>query len=344
MHSVVRAAAYVPEGTASGRRVAGADEDTFTMGATAVERALGDWPPPTLPVDLHLLGEFPPMADWGFSVVIEGKANVARHPSDAGELTRTLRSIEGMPGGPALVVIAETPERSPEGTGPTPSPLGAGAVAYLLQPSDRPAPFPLERAGVHDSALALAYQRGKQSYAGPLAQTYVGDWDVSPGAGRPVDLALIRQTAGRDVSFVSEGAYVPRARYLENLPSRWKFIADECDSCHEVTFPARGVCRRCRRRDELTPIPLPRDGGRVVATTTIGKGGQPTEFDAQVAASGPYEVVLVELEGGTRVTLQMTDSGPGQVSVGDPVNTLLRRLYPMEGEWRYGRKAVPAFP
>lgn len=340
MHYVARVAAYVPEGSVSGHRVAGADEDTFSMGATALERAMGTWEASTEPVDIHLLGDFPPMADWGFAVVVGGKAIVARHPSEAGELTRTIRSLEGMAGGPAVVVVAETPERSPEKKGPTPSPIGAGAVTYLLQPSDRSTAFPLERAGVNDSALALAFQRGKQTYSGALAQTFVGDWDVSPAVGRTVDLALIRSTADRDLSFVSEGAYVPRARYLENLPSRWRFVAEECDSCHEVTFPARGVCRRCRRRDDLTRISLPRDGGRVVAVTRIGKGGQPTEFDEQVASSGPYGVVLLEFPGGVRATLQLTDSDPTRVAIGARARTRLRRTYPMDGRWRYARKAI----
>lgn len=79
----------------------------------------------------------------------------------------------------------------------------------------------------------------------------------------------------------------------------------------------------------------------MVASTTVGPGGQPTEFDDQVARSGPYGVVLVELAPGARVTLQVTDARPGELGVGARVGTSLRRLYPMEGEWRYGRKAVP---
>lgn len=86
---------------------------------------------------------------------------------------------------------------------------------------------------------------------------------------------------------------------------------------------------------------LPRDGGEVVAATSIGPGGQPTEFDEQVATMGSYSVVLVELMRGARVTLQATDSRPGELEIGSRVATRLRRLYPMEGEWRYGRKAVP---
>lgn len=79
----------------------------------------------------------------------------------------------------------------------------------------------------------------------------------------------------------------------------------------------------------------------MVASTVIGPGGQPTEFDDQVAGSGAYGVVLVDLLPGVRVTLQVTDAKPGELPIGSRVATRLRRLYPMEGEWRYGRKAIP---
>jgi uncharacterized OB-fold protein len=73
----------------------------------------------------------------------------------------------------------------------------------------------------------------------------------------------------------------------------------------------------------------------------IGPGGQPTEFDPQVAEWGSYEVLLVELAPGARATVQLTDAEPGSVRIGDRVDTRLRRVYPIEGEWRYARKAVP---
>jgi hypothetical protein len=89
---------------------------------------------------------------------------------------------------------------------------------------------------------------------------------------------------------------------------------------------------------------LPRDGGTIVASTTIGSGGQPTEFDSQVALTGAYQVVLVEVAPGVRVTLQVSDVVAGSLKIGGQVGTRLRRLYAMEGEWRYGRKAVPFDP
>ena len=344
MRSVVRVSAYVPEGSFHGRRVGGVDEDSFTLGATALERALGDRGLPTEPLELHLVGEFPPMADWGFPAVIGAKARIFRHAGTAEALQRSIRTLEADEGGPALILVAELPERALATTRSRPAPVGAGAVAYLLNPSNRPLAFPLERFASDDSALALSFQRLSTNLERPFAQVFVGDWDVDPAAGKPVDGDALVRAANRDVAAVSEGAYVSRARYLENLPSRWRFVIDECDACHELTFPARGICGRCRRKDTLHATLLPRNGGRVVAITTIGPGGQPTEFDPQVESQGPYSVAMVELGGSTRVTLQVTDAAPGTVEVGDPVNTVLRRLYPMEGEWRYGRKAVPAIP
>jgi uncharacterized OB-fold protein len=78
----------------------------------------------------------------------------------------------------------------------------------------------------------------------------------------------------------------------------------------------------------------------VVASTTIGPGGQPTEFDEQVAAFGPYDVVVVEFAAGVRATMQLAGPHRARPSIGARVSTELRRLYPMEGRWRYGRKAV----
>ena len=338
---MVRLAAYVPAGSLGGLRIGAFDEDTFTLGATAVERAWGERDSPSESVEVHLFGEYPKMAEWGFPALLGREAKVLRHPGDAGELARTLQELEESSGGPAILVAAELPERTSGRPGHSSSPVGAAAVAFLLEHSSAARPFPLEKGGTNRSAADVAFHRAKRREARLKPSAYVGDWDAAPADGRPVNADLARHAADWDISAVSEGAYVPRARYLENLPSRWRFVAEECDNCHEVTFPARGTCQRCRRRDGLAPLLLPKDGGRVVAVTTIGKGGQPTEFDPQVESSGPYQVALVELANGIRTTLQVTDATAGEVRVGDVVNTLLRRLYPMEGEWRYGRKAVP---
>ncbi|MFI5412970.1 MAG: hypothetical protein ACHQ0I_00040 [Candidatus Lutacidiplasmatales archaeon] len=344
MRNVVRVAAYLPVGSSGGSRVAAADEDEFTLAATALERAWSNPADAVEPVVVHALGEFPPMVDWGFAGVLGREVAVIRHRPTASELARALRSLEEGEGGHAVVVTAELPERSSDADPAKPPAPGAAAVAFMLAASNKSRPFSLSKGTSDRSAVSSALRaKGSDAEATPDA-TFIGDWDVNPEKGRPIDAEATRRAANRDLSARSEGAYVPRPRYIENLPSRWRFGAQECDACHFTTFPARGVCRRCGRRDALTSATLPRDGLHVIATTTIGKGGQPTEFDAQVEAAGPYDVALVEFPNGIRVTLQVTDTVPGRVKVGDTVNTLLRRLYPMEEEWRYGRKAVPVDP
>ncbi len=139
---------------------------------------------------------------------------------------------------------------------------------------------------------------------------------------------------------VSEGAYVSQARYLENLPSRWRLIAEKCGTCGALTFPVRGRCRNCGRTDALTPEALPR-AGTVLAATLVAPGAHPTEFDPIVAAGGAYGVVLAEMVPNVRATFQVTDHAPEPLAVGTRITTTLRRLYPMEGAWRYGLKAVP---
>ena len=79
----------------------------------------------------------------------------------------------------------------------------------------------------------------------------------------------------------------------------------------------------------------------VEVATTVHAGAQPTEFDWWVDRVGAYDVALVEIAPGVRVTLQGTDAPAGTLRRGMVVGTVLRRLFPLEGEWRYGRKAVP---
>ncbi len=170
---------------------------------------------------------------------------------------------------------------------------------------------------------------------GPVELLGPSESPLPASGGAPAD-------AGPEPPGISEGAYVAKARYLEEIPSRWWFVAARCPACGRLTFPARAECRFCGTSEGLEPFPLPREGGEVEAGTTIHPGAQPTEFDALVAERGPYSVVLVRLAKDVRATLQATDAPAGSFGRGARVGSRLRRLYRSEGEWRYGRKAVPA--
>lgn len=200
----------------------------------------------------------------------------------------------------------------------------------------------LGSSAIGDPVFIAAIRRERTDFValrseGPVE--WVGEWGgLGPSLPAQNDRPFALEV---DAGQVSEGAYVPRPRYVENLPSRWRFVAEACEACGRTTFPARGYCRHCQETSKLRRIELPRNDLRVEAVTTVAPGAQPTEFDGQVSATGAYAVVLVELGRGVRATLQVTDSGSSPPVVGSHVATRLRRLYPMEGAWRYGRKAVP---
>ena len=325
--------------------MAGPDEDPFTLVATALERALTGLERPAGPLRIEWLGAERTDLDWAIPALLGGPAQVVQYPANASALREACERAQQQGEGTTLVVGSELlDERSgPYGSSARDAPHDGGfawafASAGPLDVTELLDVLPQGNASPLEAAISLA-------------RDLTDRLPASVGDGTRQEGIQSSQAPGREpiadadrLRSVSEGAYVPRPRYLENLPSRWRFVAERCGACGAYTFPTRGRCRACGRTEGLEARELPRDGGMVVATTVIGRGGQPTEFDPVVEAFGPYQVVLTELAPGARVPLQVTDAVPGEIHIGDRVDTRLRRLYAMEGEWRYGRKAVPARP
>ncbi|HTT72938.1 MAG TPA: zinc ribbon domain-containing protein [Thermoplasmata archaeon] len=325
---LLRAATYVPRTELDGVRVAGPDEDAFTLGATALERLLAP-PGDRAPAALHLVGAFPPIAGAGYPLLLGRPVPVVAHGDgpEAVDAAFAASSPAGADGATAVVLVVDEPDRADDGLAAGP----AVAVAVEVAADGAGGPPP---AGDDRSTGARA-RRWAAAASDPAP---VPVEDARP---IPIDRPRLRAAAAVPVGAVSEGAYVPRPRYLESVPSRWRLVAERCSACGALTFPARGACRWCGNRDGLGAERLPADGGTVVASTVIGAGSQPTEFDGPARALGPYGVVLVELAPGARGTFLVTDAPGPKLPIGSRVGTRLRRLYPMEGEWRYGRKAVP---
>ncbi|MGI0071939.1 MAG: Zn-ribbon domain-containing OB-fold protein [Thermoplasmata archaeon] len=345
MRTITHAAAYLPEGSTEGRRTAGPDEDGFTLAATALERLpeiTGAAPPAQR---LFLVGELPSTGEADLTRLWGGPLRSERFgPGEKGLRAALGAATDRALAAESVLLIAvdlaadaeALPNRAPP-TGPD------GAVAVRIETAEGP------------DVSALGDPSGRAGSIGPLieyaareravrASGWGGNWDPAPSPVRPGESRPHPRPILPPVGPVSQGAYVPRPSYLESIPSRWRLEAERCAPCGTLNFPARGRCRDCGMRDGLVRVRLDRDGGQVVAATTIGPGGQPTEFDEQVATAGPFQVVLVELAVGARATLQATDHFLGELTIGARVATRLRRLYPMEGEWRYGRKAIPFEP
>ena len=291
---------------------------------------------------MEWLGEAGRDLDWAIPVLLGLPAEVVRYPKNGSALREACERARHETDRVSIVVGSEhLPEGSvPPGSSTAPS-SHDGGFAWVFSadgPVDVSEILPAIPVGTSPLPSAVAVRHELANRTPPSV------WGGKEEGGFGPDRALAPEPAAMPdrLRAVSEGAYVPRPRYLENLPSRWRFVAEQCGACRAYTFPTRGRCRACGRTEGLEARELPRDGGLVVASTVIERGGQPTEFDPVVEAFGPYQVVLVELAPGARVPLQVADTAPGEIRIGDPVDTRLRRLYAMEGEWRYGRKAVPA--
>ncbi len=346
MSREIRAASfYRPAFEIGGRRRAGSDEDGFTL-AVAAGEILAEAVPAGPVARIHYFGPpLPPEAVAGLPIALGAPtATAAVHGPTRSAFAAVLSEELGDGGnGAAVLVAAELgPHRPPP---PGDRDGDGGAIALRIGPDGAPAVGPLGPTGPlpegpgpggEDSALRAAAEIGG---AGGTVPTIV----VS-AAARPVPEAPWAREPAFGLDARSEGAYVPRATYLQNLPSRWRFAADRCQACGALTFPVRGRCRECGGAGALHREELSLRGGTVEAVTTIHPGAQPTEFDGMMTYGGAYDVVLVALRPGGRVTLQGTDRPEGGFRVGTTVDSALRRLYPMEGEWRYGRKAVPPRP
>lgn len=152
--------------------------------------------------------------------------------------------------------------------------------------------------------------------------------------------ARVRRLLSTRGEEVSQGAYVSLPGYLEALDARYRLVAGRCVECGRLHFPPRPTCLSCGS-PRFDPEPLS-GKGEVHAVTVIARGSAPTEFREQQDVMGEYAVALVQLQEGPRVVGQMTDCDPEEVTIGAPVEAVLRRIYRQEGVVRYGYKFCPS--
>ncbi|NHN58877.1 MULTISPECIES: zinc ribbon domain-containing protein [Halorussus] len=207
---------------------------------------------------------------------------------------------------------------------------GAGADALLV-----------ETAGSDGVAASLALDDGESvSYAEYLRKR--GELTSGPPEGG--------------------GAYVSVPSWRRTLDQRHRLVAGRCPDCGGLNFPPEGACNDCKSLvEEYDDVTLTGEG-IVEAATVISQGGAPPEFAEQQAQSGDFAVAVVALDGpeggevseATRtsseprsdggsasVPAQVVAADPEDVTIGDSVETTMRRIYTQEGVTRYGFKVRP---
>jgi uncharacterized OB-fold protein len=126
------------------------------------------------------------------------------------------------------------------------------------------------------------------------------------------------------------------------IPSTWRLrnqrlalVGEVCHTCGNSIFPPRDVCPHCAREAQQAFQFSGR--GEVYSFTTVYNA--PSGFEEYA----PYTVALVKLEEGPLVTAQLADVEPEQVTIGQPVEMVTRKLRDdgRQGIINYGYKFRP---
>src|SRR6266436_4803664 len=118
----------------------------------------------------------------------------------------------------------------------------------------------------------------------------------------------------------------------KELKQDMRLYGSRCEACGLVQYPQARVCIGCQARDRMQDHKLGKRGS--VFTFTIDNLAPVPEH--------PMPMAVIDLDGGGRVYLQVTDAAEGEVKVGAPVELTFRRLHEAGGNRNYFWKARPA--
>jgi hydroxymethylglutaryl-CoA synthase len=212
----------------------------------------------------------------------------------------------------------------------------------------------IPEAGILGSAEPLALLSRSLETVSPGDFLVVGSW------GEGADVLVFRATdhlpsarprpladrLARGISLPSYERYL-RARGV--LPAEsmgepvttmieWKELRQDvrlygsrCEACGLVQYPQARVCLGCRAQERLVEHKLAKRG--TVFTFTIDNLAPVPEH--------PMPMAVIDLDGGGRLYLQVTDAAEGEVKVGTPVELTFRRLHEAGGNRNYFWKARP---
>lgn len=111
------------------------------------------------------------------------------------------------------------------------------------------------------------------------------------------------------------------ARFWREIPQRYNFIGNKCESCGRVFFPPRESCPDCRRKSIGKMKELKLQGhGEVVTFTIIHVA--PEDFEEQT----PYPIAIIKLKEGPQVTAQIVDCSLDEVQIGMKVESTFRKI------------------
>jgi len=135
----------------------------------------------------------------------------------------------------------------------------------------------------------------------------------------------------RIIDIEEPGEAINNVLEFKELKQDIRLYGTQCTACGTVQFPIARVCIKCKTREGLVEHKLSKDG--TVFTFTIDHLIANTEH--------PLPMAVVDLNGGGRLYLQVTDFTDSEVAVGLPVTLTFRRLHDGGGNHNYFWKARP---
>jgi 3-hydroxy-3-methylglutaryl CoA synthase len=273
-------------------------------------------------------------------------SNTYGYASDVGEAVRMVLDAQGLEARAVAKFALYSPD--PRAAADLAKQIGFDAKTQLIAP----ATAVIGSAGTADALLALG---------AALDGAAPGDWIVAAGYGEGADAVLVRATD----ELPKRRAARPWKQWLDariNLPAYAKYLklrrivdvdatgeainnvlehkelkqdvrlyGSRCESCGTVQYPIARVCIQCKGRDCLADHKLNKTGK--IFTFTV---------DHLIAnVEHPLPMAVVDVDGGGRLYLQVTDFEEEEVGIGKPVQLTFRRLHEGGGNHNYFWKARP---
>jgi uncharacterized OB-fold protein len=110
------------------------------------------------------------------------------------------------------------------------------------------------------------------------------------------------------------------------------FLGARCRSCGTEQFPLPRVCYTCHARDDFESIRLSDRPGRLLSWTLDHFFPTPEP---------PLAAGMVQVEGGARIYLQLTDVASDELRCELPLEFVFRRIHEVGGKPNYFWKATP---
>ena len=119
-------------------------------------------------------------------------------------------------------------------------------------------------------------------------------------------------------------------RFWRYISERYRLTGTRCKNCGEAFLPPRKICPDCRREGKIEEIEFSGEG-EIVSYTRIHEAGESYQGEL------PYNLAIIELDEGARLTAQIVDD---EISIGDQVEPCFRKVSEAgeKGMIHYGTK------